>query len=409
MKSYAALAERNLSERIRQTWRLRAVDDDLQAALGRRVLIAGKDLRNFGMELKHIDAGPLNLNDRQYDVLRRSRQDVPPFVFQFTAPPEHPWCFRIWALRDDALEALGQHPCVTVTEHEAEAFTMALTMGTRFTTTVVTPSRFRPTTTMNKYPGSCLSCGTRIPTGQGICLAPVDGKQWAVVHPGCNTRPLASVEITLDEGEPAYYLAQFDDRLVTETVWPDVIPPRNYAAPPLKPSHVSQAARYLDVAGVFDRAPDTLTRPELTLIRQQTSAAEIAERVLQRINDQRQADPSAVANAVAQLETRLTDHILRSPWIDDQSLRRLSHHAERLIGMSIPGPFAGSDSGSSHRANLTQWTGFDIAEWDWTAIREAEALAKSKGSRLPSCDQCGKPLWLGQHGHHQSHEGTRQQ
>jgi hypothetical protein len=85
----AAAAEQAMSERIRSTWRLRAVDDGFQATLGRKVLIAGRDLRNIGMELKHVLAGPLDLNDRQFDVLRRTRGDTPPFLFQFV---DDPWC-----------------------------------------------------------------------------------------------------------------------------------------------------------------------------------------------------------------------------------------------------------------------------------------------------------------------------
>jgi hypothetical protein len=404
MKPSAAIAERALSERIRQTWRLRAVDDDLLAALGRHVLIAGRDLRNFGMELKHVDAGPLDLNDRQYEVLRRTRGDTPPFVFQFTAPPEHPWCFRIWALREDSLRALGRHPHVTVNESDAEAFTMALTIGRRFTTTLVSPSRYRRTRTANRRPGTCLECGAPVRSGEGYLLAPVDGSQWGVVHPTCNAALLSSVEITLDRGEPAYYLARFSDALVADDVWPAVIEPRDYSEPGLRPAHVDVAARYLKSAGVFDRAPAPVERrPELTLVRQRTSATEIAERVLEGIRRSRQSDDHReVERAVDEIEKRLTGRILRSPWVDEESLARLQRHAARLVNLAIPGPFAGSDASSTAQANFDAWPGHAIATWDWDAIRDAEAAAARKGAQMRRCEWCGNPMWLDQVERHHS-------
>jgi hypothetical protein len=397
MRASAALAERALSERIRQTWRLRAVDDDLLDALGRRVLIAGKDLRNFGMELKHVDNGELDLNDRQFDVLRRTRADTPPFVFQFSAPPDWPWSFRLHALRKDSLEALGGHPYVTVTEREAEAFTMALTMGSAFTTTDVTPARFRRTEQANRYEGTCLACGGPVATGRGICLAPTAGTpRWSVLHRACDTTvdTLSTVEMVFAGGEPAVYLAHFADDLVADHVWPEVIPPHDYAEPPLRPAHVMTAARYLEVAGVFDRAPERVHRaPTLTVVRQRTSAAEIAERVLRQIRAERgdRVDTATVQRAVQDLASQVAQR-RRSPWIDEAALRWAGHHAAEVVASGRPGPFGRG----------SQWEGVDTAAWDWAAIRQAEANAQAKLARLPTCERCGGVLSLGQSNVHSS-------
>jgi hypothetical protein len=406
----SAQAEQRLSERIRQTWRLRAVDNDLEHAFGRNVLVAGRNLRNFGMELKHVDAGPLDLNSRQFDVLRRTRSDTPPFVFQFTAPPTHPWCFRIWALRHDALDTLGGFPMVTVSEREAEAFTMALIMGSRFDTLVEDPATYMTTKKANRYPGACLQCGDWVPASTGLLLRPqADKSPWAVIHTACRQVALPSLstlEFTFDTGEPAYYLAKYDNELVPDEAWPEVLPPSSYDDPPLQPAYTAAARRYLRVAGVIDRTarPIIAERPQLRLVRQRTSAVEIAERVLRKARGEN-ASPADIERAVSNLENQTTERILRQPWVDDASIERFARNSERLLNLRVPGPFVGRDS----RRNYDEWPGLSIATWDWEVIREHEARARAKAQKLPRCSICGSPMWLDQIETHyscQSHGDT---
>lgn len=387
----------SLSERIRSTWRIHAVDDDLQRAFGEVVLVAGRDLRNIGMELKSVHAGPLDLNSRQFDVLRRTRIDTPPFVFQFTAPPDHPWCFRVWALRWDALECLDGRPCVTLSERDAEAFVMALTGGSRFfDRTIVTGPRFAMTERRNWYPGSCVQCGQRIDKGAGYLLEPERSGRRAVIHPACRGVRPATVEIGFDNGERAYWLASFDSRMAPEDAWPEVTAPRSYAESPLRPVHADAARQYLRLSGALDPAVDAATKPpQLTVVEQRLSATEICERVLRSIRDERPST-SEVARAADRLEHEVTGRILRTPWVDEESLARMAASAERLIGMKAPGPFVGSDG----RHNFDDWPGIEVGFWDWTAIRSEEARAKAKASALPRCSACHDPLWLGQPGIH---------
>jgi len=459
------MAERALSARIRQSWRLRAVDDDLLAALGRRVLVAGKDLRNFGMELKSVEAGPLNLNDRQYDVLRRTRADTPPFVFQFTAPRKHPWCFRVHALRDDALGALGRRPYVTLTEAQAEAFTATLVMGMNFATTHVESTQFTSTERPNLYRGTCLVCGGSVEAGAGLLLRPViDGGPWAVEHGGCRSANVSSVEIDFDEGEPAVYLGKFSNESVPADVWPEVVPPRDYSTPALREPHLEAAARVLELMGVLDEAPEPIPpRPELTLVRQRTSAAEIVERVLARIRDEgaepgpddepaaptQQLPPSAIARCegcglVCELdlfgaatgdEVAACDDCGSSISVialaDDpvylagfgagwdtladalhQVKRQLAdrikdgpwvtQQARRLIGRRVPGPFGGSDRQWSYGGPIRGDPDAepDFESWDWDAIEDYERRARQKSASLPKCQICGRSMWLGQDGTH---------
>jgi hypothetical protein len=463
-RSAAAMAEQALSARIRQRWRLQAVDDDLQAALGRRVLVAGRDLRNFGMELKSIEAGPLNLNDRQYDVLRRTREDTPPFVFQFTAPP-HPWCFRVHALRDDSLSALGRRPYVTLTEAQAEAFTATLVMGMNFTTTHVESTQFTPTERRNRYPGTCLVCGGPVGVGRGRLLQPITaGRPWAVEHEGCRSANASSVEIVFDEGEPAFYLGNFSNESVPEEVWPEVTPPGDYSAPDLRGTHIQEAARVLRLMGVLDEAPEPIPpRPQLTLIRQQTSAAEIVERVLARIREERagpkrdvepagpaqQLPPSAIVRCegcglVYELDLlgaatgdqaaecddcgspsyviALTDdpvylagfgagwdaHADALHQVKQQLADRIedgpwvTQHARHVIRRPVPGPFSGSDRQWSYGGPIRGDPDAepDFDNWDWEAIEEREQRARQKSAALPQCRICGQPMWLDQDGAH---------
>jgi hypothetical protein len=380
MRPSAALAERALSERIRHTWRLRAVDDDLESALGRTVLIAGKDLTNFGMELKHVDAGPLDLNNRQFDVLRRTRSDTPPFVFQFTAPPAHPWSFRLHGLREDSLEALGGHTYVTTTERETEAFTMALIAGASFpfTTTVHTPPRFRRTDRPNGHEGTCLACGALVAPSAGVLVQALEpGRpRWSVLHRNCglDAVSMSSLEVILDDGEPAYYLAQFDDELVADDIWPEVIPPADYAAPPLQPSHTGAAASYLRAAGVFDRAPALLhSRPALTVVRQRIDVAERAQRIVAEVRAQRgePVDDASVQRAVRDIaaELRRGRH---SPWIDEAKLQWVAGRAPDVVARGVPGPFVGSDR-------------------LWHPIITAPATTLARQDR-PTCQHCGCAL-----------------
>lgn len=464
-RSAAAMAEQALSARIRQRWRIQAVDDDLRTALGRKVLVAGKDLRNFGMELKSVEAGPLNLNDRQYEVLRRTREDIPPFVFQFTAPPDYPWCFRIHALRDDSLSALGRRPYVTLTEAQAEVFTATLVMGVNFTTTHVESTQFTPTNRRNLYADMCLVCGGPVKAKKGRLLQPkVPGGRWAVEHEGCRSANAYSVEIVFDEGEPAFYLGKFSNRSVPADTWPEVIPPQDYSTPGLREPHVREAARLLKLMGVFDEAPEPIPpRPALTLVRQQTSAAEIAERVLARIREERaepeyeaepaastqQMPPSAIARCegcglVSEFELlgaapgdqvsdcddcdspvyviALTDdpvylagfgagwdaHADAVHQVKRQLADRIedspwvTEHARDVIRRPVSGPFGGSDRQWSYSAPIRgdPDAETDIESWDWDAINEREQRARQKGASLPKCRICGRSMWLGQNGTH---------
>lgn len=265
----AAQAERALTDRIRARWRLHAVDDDLANSVDRRILIAGRDLTNMGMEFKSVDDGPLDLNARQYEVLRRSlRPGVPPFVVQFTNPPGNAWCFRLFALRDDGLDLVRHHPCLTLTEAEMEAFTMAAFCGGRWVSVDTAGRRYREILVPNRWAAPCISCSRTVQAGDGILLQPLDRpgpKQ--VQHQHCReaTDPLTLrvartviFDAMVDRADVDAYrfgmLHGLDDTLVSETVWPAVTPPRFYGMPELNQLHVADAQQFLAAAGVFDRA-----------------------------------------------------------------------------------------------------------------------------------------------------------
>lgn len=389
----AAAAEQGMSERMRRTWRVWAVDDDIAAVTGRKVLVAGKNLRNIGIELKSVLAGPLDLNNRQYDVLRRTRDDIPPFVAQFTSPPQQPWGFRIFALRHDSLEALGGHAYVTLTERQAEAFVFTLCSGRNFPFTEVhTAMPFRHTSRTNQYPGSCVACGARVPEGQGLLLEQSDGRRWTTIHQGCSRAEMTipTVEVTLAGGAAAMYLAEFDDTPIPDDVWPKVVPPRTYQDAPRKPAFVIQAARYLDVVGALDRAPFATPRPDLSIVPQPVPAESLVERAL-RVGKRQPPTDRQIQKAVEDYELQATGHILRSAWVDNASLGQLETWAQRVVKMGIAGPFGGSKGSGP---------GVDIAEWDWPGIRANERAAREKIRRMPRCGECGQSMVLGQTVHH---------
>jgi hypothetical protein len=399
----AAAAEQAMSERIRSTWRLRAVDDDFQATLGRKVLIAGRDLRNIGMELKHVLAGPLDLNDRQFDVLRRTRSDTPPFLFQFV---DDPWCFRVWPLREDALEATAGRAFVTLNEREAEAFTFALVMGASFpfAVTEVEPQRFEVTRRPNKFSGYCIDCGGPIAQRRGWLARSSTRARWVVIHQQCAARTtmIPTISTGLDPRTSAEYLAHFDTTLVDDDVWPEVVPPRDYSDPPLRPASVLPAARLLRAMGVLDRVdgqPEVIARPDLRIVPQRANAVAIVERVMRRIAAERgESAPSdaEIEAGVQRYERQVFTRIMRSPYIDEAALRSLQRTFARVVGTGRPGPFGGSGATRS----LDSWAGTDLRDWDWPAIWEEEEAARLKGLRLPRCGACASAMWAGQTDRH---------
>lgn len=370
----AATAERACNERIRQTWRIQAVDDDLLASFGRSVLVAGQDLRNIGVELKPVEAGPLDLNDRQYSVLRASREDVPPFVFQFTAPPTHPWAFRIFALRRDSLDALKGRSHALATERQAEAFTMALVMGTRFTTTRHSVSRWTPTGGPNRYPGPCMECGALVKEGAGMLLRRRNGKGYQSAHKGCVGTGASSVEVVLDDGEPAYWLGKFNDTLPSNDAWPDVILPRDYSHPPLRPAHVDVAAAYVWTSGMLIPEEPVIHRPDLRVVEggmrrrpgllrasgdldrivaeQSTDISDIAVTSMAELSgvDRHEVNPVQAADAARAFSEVVTERH-RALWLDARALVWSQRHAESVVRTGAPGPFGGREA----RRDYQEW------------------------------------------------------
>jgi hypothetical protein len=216
---------------------------------------------------------------------------------------------------------------------------------------------------------------------------------------------IPTVEIEISDGEPAMYLAGFDDTLVDDDVWPDVVLPRTYEDAPRKPAYIDRAARYLDAVGALDRGQGAIRRPDLRLIRNPVPAETLVERALRMVTRHPPSDRQ-ISDVVRQYETLVTGRILGSAWVDDASLTALQSHSERLIGLRIPGPFAGSDRGSTQTANLAAWVGVDVAGWDWAAIRANESIARQKSRRMPRCAECGRPMVLGQLDRHMACGGA---
>ena len=240
------------SHRIRDQWRIHAVDDDYHRAVDRHVLVGGVDLRDFGFELKANSAGPLDLNSRQFQVQRATlREGVPPFVVQHTNPPEHPWCFRVWALRTDALRILDGRPWVTMSERQAEAFFCALCRGIEFTEThIATPERVE-LPQRNQWGGRCVECFRRVDPGDGFLFAKENGNPHRVEHARCRD---ARHTLQIKDFDPeAFALAGLHTDLVARQIWSPVALPNDYSIPPLRPVFEKAARRVLEAFNVFNQ------------------------------------------------------------------------------------------------------------------------------------------------------------
>jgi hypothetical protein len=210
---------------------------------------------------------------------------------------------------------------------------------------------------------------------------------------------------------------------------------------------------------VLEEAPAAIPRrPQLTLVRQQTSAAEIVERVLARIRQDRvdATDPVGWAAPEEQLpavalggcegcglvyeldllgaetgdQVAECDDCGASVQViafgDDpiylagvgagweahaRALRRVKEQltprirdgpwavqqAQQILGRAVPGPFGGSDRQWSQGGPIR---GDPEAEtgfehWDWPAIEEREQRARQKSASLPKCSVCSQPVWSG--------------
>lgn len=247
----AVAEELRVSRRIRERHRLAAVDDDgLLAVQERRLLVAGINLVNFGMEIKSVRRGPLDLNDRQYEVIRDQPEGRPPFVVQFTCPPDYPWASRWWPLRDDAVRALCSYSGVVMTEAEMEAFTYALTTGQSGTRTEVQSAewldRFENTFRTNARPQPCCACEHDVEPGDGTLLVPWGGdrRSPSVAHRACMAY---EVTVVTDNGLPAMRSLGLDTELPAMDVWPEVVPLNTpYNSPPRsRPAFTSAASSYV--------------------------------------------------------------------------------------------------------------------------------------------------------------------
>jgi hypothetical protein len=161
---------------------------------------------------------------------------------------------------------------------------------------------------------------------------------------------------------------------VADNIWPEVIPPADYAAPPLRPSHTGAAASYLRAAGVFDRAPAPLhRRPALTLVRQHIDVAERARRIVAEVRAKQgePVDDASVQRAVRDIAAELRrGH--RSPWIDQAKLQWVTRRAPEVVARGVPGPFVGSDR-------------------LWHPVTNAPATTPARQNR-PTCQPCGCAL-----------------
>jgi hypothetical protein len=283
MDAAAARDEQVAAHRIRDRWRIAAVDDDLEAAAGRTVLIAGYDLRNFGMELKANEAGPQDLNGRQFVVLRATiREGLPSFVVQCCVPPEDPFSFRLHANNAAALEVLAGNARVTTNEQETESFFYALCHGLKLDTVVV-PDRGGDLVEVgtNRHAQRCMFCRSWVLEEEGLLLRRWKKNGWLVAHRECRTaRSYAAAEHVdvVDEIVTARGTSVWNERNMIEqrvpldTTFPSVqtwaryTPPDDYGTPPLRAPHLRNACAYLRAVGAFDRADTLPVRPRLKVV-----------------------------------------------------------------------------------------------------------------------------------------------
>jgi hypothetical protein len=270
------VAERVLSQRVRDTWRVYGIDDDLARVEDRVELTLGTRRGNVRLEFKSIHDGPLDLGGAQFVTLRAvTTPAVAHFVAQFTHPPEHPWAFRLIANNESALEAMVGYPLLVLSERDTEGFIFALTTRgmAEPLATFTTPATF--TTRTNSFAGPCFVCSTTVRAGAGW-LVSIRGR-WRPAcrsHHGGQRDAYGSVLFERagsvstgwsSDPELDRLLGQFDTRLPDDEVWPEVTTPRAYDVAD-RGSNLTGGRAYLRANGCLpvERAP-VLTRPKLVI------------------------------------------------------------------------------------------------------------------------------------------------
>lgn len=351
--SAAALAEQRLHRRA-QKWRVAAIDEDLQRALtGNVQLTMGFGLRNINAEFKSIAEGPIDLNGKQFEVLRATAAShVPPFAVQFTDPGfDQPWAFRVFPLRADALTYTDQRTWLLLSERDMEGWAWALTGGLSVSVETYT---LKATGRYNTHPGPCIDCQHRVEPMQGaLFLESSRGKVWRVAHIGCPTAEMhhdptrpgrvhAELSAELDRYHLDYLDQSFDSRLPDDAVWPRVILPRSYATPaPVSPFQNG----YLRLSGALDRmSAHTLSvgAPVLTLVHTTvdvepivTDAVALDGDSLTEAEFDRRAS-SLASRFVAVAQGRGTVRVSRSTISGDAlALRRRSAWARHYMGVDF--------------------------------------------------------------------------